>query len=118
MRELGSAAVNSATAKCAVTENGDYYVSYCYRSGSRRFRPISVWLSATLGVAESHKIKTKSTCSRQLTMISCSLLLLISIALVSPGNEVCKRYAKRQTPILPGCDIHTFASPKSTRLLT
>src|SRR5215470_4378206 len=58
-----------------------------------RFRPISVWLSATLDVAESHKINTQSDCSRQLTMISCSLLLLISIAPVSPGNESCKRYA-------------------------
>ena len=58
-----------------------------------RFRIISVWLSATPDVAESHKINTQSDCSRQLTMISCSLLLLISIALVSLGNEACKRYA-------------------------
>jgi hypothetical protein len=58
-----------------------------------RYRPISVWLSATLNVAESHKINTQSACSRQLSMISCSLLLLMSIALVSQGNEACKRYA-------------------------
>jgi len=60
--ELGSATVNSDTAKCAVTENGHYYVWYCLHSRSRRFRPISVWLSATLNVAESHKINTQSTC--------------------------------------------------------
>ena len=58
-----------------------------------RFRPIPVWLSATLGVAESHKINTQSACSRQWTMISSTLLLLISIALASQRNEACKRYA-------------------------
>jgi hypothetical protein len=84
--------VNSATAKCAVTENRHYYVWYCQQSRSMRFRPISVWLSATLGVAESHKINAQSTGSRQLTIISCSLLLLISIAPVSLGKG-CKRYA-------------------------
>jgi hypothetical protein len=88
-----SAADNSATAKCAVTENGHYYVWHCYHSRSMRFRPISVWLSATLDVAESHKINTQSASSRKLTMISRSLLLLISNALVSRGNEDCKRYA-------------------------
>jgi hypothetical protein len=58
-----------------------------------RFRTISVWLSATLDVAESHKINTQSSGSRKLTMISRSLLLLISNALVSRGKEDCKRYA-------------------------
>jgi len=58
-----------------------------------RFRLISVWLYATLDVAESHKINTQSACPRQWTMISRPLLLLISIALASQGNEACKRYA-------------------------
>jgi hypothetical protein len=66
MGELGSATVNSATAKCAVTENRHYYVWYHQQSRSMRFKPISVWLYATLSVAESHKINTQSTCSRQL----------------------------------------------------
>jgi len=52
-----------------------------------RFLPISVWLSATLDMVESHKIGTQSACPRQLTMISCSLLLPRSIALVSPGTK-------------------------------
>jgi hypothetical protein len=33
-----------------------------------RFWPISVWLAATLDVAESHKINTKSACLRQLVI--------------------------------------------------
>jgi hypothetical protein len=35
-----------------------------------RFRPISVWLAATLNVAESHKINTQSACLRQLIKVS------------------------------------------------
>ena len=35
-----------------------------------RFRPISVWLSAAVNVAESHKIKTQSACLRQLIKVS------------------------------------------------
>jgi hypothetical protein len=35
-----------------------------------RFRPISVWLSATLDAAESHKINTQSACLRQLIKVS------------------------------------------------
>jgi hypothetical protein len=35
-----------------------------------RFRTISLWLSAALNVAESHKIKTQSACLRQLIKVS------------------------------------------------
>ena len=38
--------------------------------GSMRFRPISVWLSATPDVAEGHKINTQSACLRQLVKVS------------------------------------------------
>jgi hypothetical protein len=55
-----------------------------------RFRPISVWQSATLGVAECHNINIQSACLRHGKSF---ILLPISDALVSPGNEVCKRYA-------------------------
>jgi hypothetical protein len=44
-----------------------------------RFRPISVQLSATLNVAESHKINTQSACLRQL--IKVSLLFVHSLEL-------------------------------------
>ena len=46
-----------------------------------RFRPISVWLSATPIVAKSHKINTQSACLRQLIWKS-FILLLISNELV------------------------------------
>ena len=55
-----------------------------------RFRLISVWLSATLDVAESHKINTQSARQRQWTMISRPLLLLISIALVRREMKIAR----------------------------
>jgi hypothetical protein len=61
---------NNPTVKYRVTENWNYYIWYCLHSRSMRFRPISVWLSTTPDVAESHKINTQSTCLRQLIKVS------------------------------------------------
>ena len=61
---------NSAKVKCCVTENRNYYIWYCLHSRTMRFRPISVWLSAAVNVAESHKIKTQSACLRQLIKVT------------------------------------------------
>ncbi len=56
-----------------------------------RFRPISVWPSATPGVAESNKINTQSACLRQLIMEVVHFTSHKQRANVL-GNYVCKRY--------------------------